>query len=220
MAVWALMPVKPFAAAKTRLAPCLNAEERALVARAMYLDTLSAIGASCSLAGLVVVTDDPVAQQYARGADAQTLGDPRQGLNPALEAGRTFAAKRGASAVLVLPSDIPAVRHEDIDALIAAQTHGSAVLVPDHLGRGTNALLVADGARLPFSFGPNSRTTHCRLARANDVHMQIVQCPLIAQDCDVPDDLDRLSAQDVGRHTRAALADLVERSDTRLRLVS
>ncbi|MEN0000224.1 MAG: 2-phospho-L-lactate guanylyltransferase [Pseudomonadota bacterium] len=220
MAVWALMPVKPFATAKTRLASQLTADERVRLAKAMYLDTLSAINAASQLAGVIVVTNDATARRHARGVGAFIVDDPLHGLNLALEAGRVFAAKQGASTVLVLPSDIPAVRHDDINALTTMHASGSAVLVPDHLGTGTNALLVPDGARLPFSFGPNSRAAHCRLARTNDVRLQIVQCSSIAQDCDVPEDLDRLSTQDTGPRTRAVLAKLFERSDARFRLVS
>ena len=53
--VWALVPVKDPARAKTRLAPVLSADQRAALQRAMLADVLAALGRARTLAGIAVI---------------------------------------------------------------------------------------------------------------------------------------------------------------------
>ena len=81
--VWAVIPVKRFAAAKTRLSPVLDANERAELARLMFEDVIEAVTArSDVLAGTLVITIDPEAAALARRRDAFVVGDvSERGVN-------------------------------------------------------------------------------------------------------------------------------------------
>ena len=59
--VWAVVPVKEIEGAKQRLSSCLSPEERRALASVMLEDVLDAVSAVRELAGLLVVTVDPVA---------------------------------------------------------------------------------------------------------------------------------------------------------------
>ena len=87
--VWAVIPVKRFVAAKTRLSPVLGADERAKLARLMFEDVIETVTA-CSdvLDGTLVITIDPGAAALARRRDAFVLGDvSERGVNDALTRG-------------------------------------------------------------------------------------------------------------------------------------
>ena len=60
-AIWAVLPVKDLAGAKQRLAGVLSATERRELFAAMLEDVLSALAASAGLAGILMVTRDPLA---------------------------------------------------------------------------------------------------------------------------------------------------------------
>jgi len=63
--VWAVVPVKELAGAKQRLSSCLSPEERRALATIMLEDVLDAVSAVRELAGVLVVTVDPVATSLA-----------------------------------------------------------------------------------------------------------------------------------------------------------
>jgi len=118
--VWAVVPIRGLETAKTRLGGGLDAEERVELVTWMLRRTLRATHAAHSIAGTVVVTMDPAAAGLAKEHGAIGLVELAPGLNPAIEAGRSVAVARGATAVLVLPADIPGVSAAAIDDLLAA----------------------------------------------------------------------------------------------------
>ena len=63
--IWAVVPVKEFEGAKQRLSSCLSPEERRALATIMLEDVLDALSAVKQLAGVLVVTVDPVARSLA-----------------------------------------------------------------------------------------------------------------------------------------------------------
>lgn len=206
MTVWAMIPVKSFEGAKSRLGSRLSPDLRLELAQAMYADTLTAIAGSSEVERLAVVTNDPEAREQAERRGADCLHDPDGGLNPALESGRTTLLSKGASTIVVLPSDIPAVRPADIDDIVrAGRERRSAVIVPDRLRQGTNALLVQHDMQLPFRFGANSFEVHLDLARAKNLPMQVLSLRHVECDCDTPEDIYRLAAIHPGPQTAQRL---------------
>ena len=75
--VWAVVPVKEFEGAKQRLSPCLSPDERRLLATTMFEDVLEAVSAVEALAGVLVVTIDPVATSLASRHGARVVWKAR-----------------------------------------------------------------------------------------------------------------------------------------------
>lgn len=209
---WAVVPIRGLETAKTRLGPDLDPEERRSLVTEMLHRTLVATRDAASIAGTVVVTMDPAAAAIAnRHLAIGLLERVPGGLNAAIEAARSVAIARGASAVLVLPADLPAVSAAALDELVAtareagverhassgnragadrneAAANGLALVVPDRHGEGTNALLVSPPAAIAPRFGERSRAAHREAARAAHLRHLEVDGPL-SLDVDTAADL-------------------------------
>lgn len=202
--MWAVVPVKALGDAKTRLAPALTPSVRAALAQAMLEDVLDALARVRALAGAVVVTVDPVAEAVAERHGARVFGDDaRAGHTRAVTAAARRLAAEGREGMLTLPGDIPSVRHDEIDALLAR--HGAApafTIVPAHDGRGSNAIVMSPPTVVPLAFGDDSFVPHVAAARAAGIEPVIARgFEGIALDIDCHEDVTALLR--TGRPSRA-----------------
>lgn len=210
MSVWAVVPVKPFAQAKQRLAGVLHPWQRERLSRLMLLDTLEALDRA-PLAGRLVVTGDATAAALARAAGAEVLHEPSPcGLNAAVARGARAVLARGGTALLVVPGDVPGLAAAELTGLIEAHLalrRGRAAalsLVPAHDGEGTNAWLVSPPLALAPAFGPHSSARHQALAHAAGVPVQCRALPGLGLDLDHARDLARFMAEPRHAATRTA----------------
>jgi 2-phospho-L-lactate/phosphoenolpyruvate guanylyltransferase len=192
---WALVPIRGLETAKTRLGEDLDAEERVQLVTGLLRRTLRATRDARAIAGTIVVTMDPEAAGIAKQLRAVGLVERAPGLNAAIEAARSLAVARRATAILVLPADIPSVSAAAIDALLQsagatprADVDGLVAIVPDRHGLGTNALLVSPPGAIEPAFGEGSRAAHARRARAAGARFLELDGPL-AIDLDTAADL-------------------------------
>ncbi|MBI3752391.1 MAG: hypothetical protein HY263_12125, partial [Chloroflexi bacterium] len=141
----------------------------------------------------------PAVAGIAHDHRAVGLVERLPGLNEAIEAAGSVAVARGATAMLVLPADLPAVSAAAIDALVATAAaapgptgasaqDGLVALVTDRHGRGTNALLLSPPAIIAPAFGDDSRGAHRRAAESAGARFVEVGGPF-ALDVDTPADL-------------------------------
>jgi len=118
--VWAVVPVKELVGAKQRLSSCLSPEERRALATIMLEDVLDAVSAMKQLAGIIVVTVDPVARSLAgRYARIITEG-AREGHTGAVAAAARLLAREDREGMMAIPGDIPRLSSAEITATLAA----------------------------------------------------------------------------------------------------
>jgi 2-phospho-L-lactate guanylyltransferase len=190
---WALVPIRGLESAKTRLGEDLDAEERVELVTTLLRRTLIATRDARRVAGTIVVTMDPDAAGIARDLRAVGLVERAPGLNQAIEAARSVAVARGATAVLVLPADLPSVSAAAVDELLEAAARtavGRALvaMVPDRHGAGTNALLVSPPDAIDPAFGERSHAAHVARAATAGAATVELDGPL-SLDVDTPADL-------------------------------
>lgn len=196
---WALVPIRGLETAKTRLGGDLDAEERRDLVVDLLRRTLRATRDARGVAGTIVVTMDPAAAGIARDHRAIGLVERAPGLNGAITAARSVAVARGATAVVILPADLPAIDADAVDAVVDAAARvalsagGVVVLVGDRHGRGTNALLVSPPGLIDPAFGPASRELHAAAAVAAGATLIELDGPL-ALDVDTAEDLEDAAA--------------------------
>jgi 2-phospho-L-lactate guanylyltransferase len=194
-AVVGIIPVRSLSGSKSRLGEPLDAEERADLVLALLRRTIAQALAANRLSGVVVVSQDEELLTAARTLGAASLLQSGDGLNRGLEEAREASGSE-ATAVLVLPADLPNIAASAIDRLVeAAEAAGRAhpdrpvvALVPDRHGTGTNALLIAPAAAIPFCFGGESRAAHAEAASACGATYIELDGPLMF-DLDTPEDL-------------------------------
>lgn len=126
--IWAIVPLRGLASAKTRLGPALDAAERLELVISMARRTLGATRDAHRLAGTLLVTADPAAADLARGYGALALVQRLPGLNAALREGRDGAVRAGADATIIIPIDLPGISADAIDRLLDVVVPESAVI--------------------------------------------------------------------------------------------
>jgi 2-phospho-L-lactate/phosphoenolpyruvate guanylyltransferase len=186
-----LIPVKDPARAKTRLATLLTERERSRLAWAMFED-VSRVVASATLAERVaVVTSYAEAVEHARRLGWEVLEEQAQSSESAsVDWASRRLAGRGFDSVLRLPADVPLIRPEDIDELLAIELPApGALLVPSREQTGTNAIIRTPPDLFPSRFGPNSLALHKQEAARVGVRCQLHENARIALDIDEPADI-------------------------------
>ncbi len=191
------MPIRGLETAKTRLGGDLDAEERLDLVVDLLRRTLRATRDSRRIAGTIVVTMDPEAAGIARDHRAIGLVERAPGLNEAITAARSVAIARGATAVLVLPADLPAIDASAVDDVVAAAasaissgaaSRGIVAIVGDRHGTGTNVLLLSPPDVIEPAFGDASREVHGVAAASGGATLLELDGPL-SLDVDTSDDL-------------------------------
>ena len=186
--VYTVVPVKDLRGTKSRLAPVLDPAARAgLTLYMMGRVVTRALEAGVDAVG--VVSPDPIVLDEALKRGATPLVQNSRGLNPALEEGRLWATQNGASALLVLPADLPLIEPEDVLAVLAGAASAPVVVTPDGARSGTNALLLRPPDVLPFLFGPESFEAHLGAARDRDAEARVCENGHLSFDLDTAGDL-------------------------------
>ncbi len=186
-----IMPVKPLARAKSRLARALKAPTRAALVRSIFSRTLDVVAKVKRIDGVIVVSRDLTILELARQRNAITLMESDSGLNPAITQAAQWAAQHGARAVIVIPVDLPLITSADLDALIdRALEERCVVIAPDRREDGTNVMLVRPPEAIHFAYGAASFSAHRAQAVERGLIVHEYRSPTTAFDIDVPEDLE------------------------------
>lgn len=206
--VWAVMPVKRFASAKSRLASVLGCRERCELARRMFEDVLETL-LRCEdvLAGAIVVTADPEAAVIGRRRGATVVVEKEdRGINAA--ARLALARLPDNAGVMIVPSDIPQLSPSAIAA--AAEAIGPSftlAIAAASKDGGTNLLACRPANALPLHFGPSSFARHTRAAERAGLAVRRLHAPDLLLDIDRPDDLDAFQALRTNTRTHEFLSE-------------
>jgi 2-phospho-L-lactate/phosphoenolpyruvate guanylyltransferase len=208
----AILPVKRFAAAKSRLGESVEEDLRARLARAMVADVLQALAQTASIELTIVVTREPSLPETAREHGALLIEDTAEhGQSAAVTLGVQRALGDGFERVLCIPGDCPALDPVELGELLSRTEERSVVIVPDRHGTGTNGLLLAPPDAIVPAFGPGSCERHRALAREAGLSLRVAHPSSLLLDVDTGADLaalrDRLAgAETPAERTRAVLA--------------
>jgi len=188
--IWAVVPAKDLAGAKSRLAGVLSADERRRLTIAMLEDVLVAL-VDVPLAGIAVVTRDAELADCARTAGARVIADLRHaGPNAAIALAAARLAAEGAGGMIAIPADVPLATPAAIEQIVASMNAAPGVtLVPALADMGTNAIAMAPVDAIPLRFGPQSFFRHQEAALARGIAPRILRLAEIGFDLDRPEDL-------------------------------
>lgn len=200
-----VVPVKPAGEGKSRLQ--VDGARRTDLARAIALDTLTAVAASPRVLQLVVVGDDPqLAREAAMLPAVRIVPDPRPGgLDRAVAAGVEAVDPRAALPRAALLGDLPALRADDLTAALDLAADVDRAVVADAEGTGSTLVTAAAGVPWASSFGDGS------LARHVEIGCRLLDLPSsspLRRDVDTLGQLRAALSLGVGPRTAAASAGL------------
>jgi len=185
-----VIPVKPFAEGKSRLAGALTPAGRFALNRQLYVHTLARAEHFAGPSHTTVISRSAEVLELARARGFGALTEPEagpggDGLNAAVRCGTRHARALGARALLVMPVDLPWGHADDLRWLVAgAAPSPVCLLVADHHGWGTNLLFQSPVQLDDYAFGPGSLARHQERARQAGLLPRVVHGSVFAFDID------------------------------------
>lgn len=175
-----LIPVKSFASAKERLAPLLDAQGRAELAR----ELAERVVHFAAPRPVSIVCDDEEVAAWARSLGADVIWAPGKGLNLAVAFGVAELESRGSEMITIAHGDIL-----DPSSLSILRPTRGITLVPDRSDDGTNVICLPAGTGFTFSYGPGSFRRHLASAHGTGLEVTVLRDTMLGHDVDRPGDL-------------------------------
>jgi 2-phospho-L-lactate guanylyltransferase len=187
-----IVPHRGLEAAKTRLAPSLDPAGRIMLASQLLQRVLRV---SCEVTqDVVVISPSRPLREIVEASGANLEVQRGMGLNEGLDQARSQALLDGITTLVVLHGDLPNLRPEDVQVLMAALPSGDTpggAIAPDRAGTGTNGLVLRPPGVIRFRFGKGSFALHAAEAERAGVPLTAVNRSGLAFDLDTPEDLAR-----------------------------
>jgi len=184
-----VVPLRSFRFGKARLAPVLDDDARAALARRMADTVVAAAGARA----IVVVSSAPDVIEWCEQHALAQVDDPGS-LDAAADLGRAWVRERELPRVVVVHGDLPFA--SSLDEVTSDGDEPIAVLVSDQRGDGTPVCSIPVAAAFTFAYGSGSFARHVDAAARAGLTVREVHDRALGFDVDVPEDLDALDALD------------------------
>lgn len=196
MKVVAIVPVKNFERAKSRLASLLTVKERIKLSELFLDNTLNTLTKTPVISQAVIVSSDKRAEEIVKKYDAIFLGEKKdQGVNAAVALADTYISEYAVGASIVIPQDLPLLLPEDIECICtAAQKHERCVVIcPSSRFDGSNALLRRPPLLMKTHYDNDSYNIHIKNAKASNASIKIIHIKRIMIDIDTIEDIVKLN---------------------------
>ena len=194
----AVIPMKPLAEAKSRLAASLPPLARHALVLMMLQRVVTAVLGGRGSCRCTVVGGDERVRQVAELAGARWMSDPASDLNASVWAAMQAVYAEGAEAALFLPGDLPLITAGDVDEIAhAGRRLMHPIGVPSTEG-GTNALWFPAALAFEPLLGEGSYTRHQEAAKRAGTMLNTLELPRVMTDLDTPDVYERTKASQEG----------------------
>ena len=195
MKIAAIIPVKTFLNAKTRLE--LPSEKVEALCKIMLEEILQVLSISPKIEKIILVTKEKKAIEIGKKFNTITIIDEKEeSVNQAVSLADEYLLKNNFNASIVFPQDIPYIKTQDIDFMLKYQMHPNfAIIIPSRKFDGTNAL-----ARMPIDlmkthYDDDSYRKHMTTAKEHTLNVAMVFVKRIMLDIDDQEDLKILLEQ-------------------------
>ena len=196
MEIAAIVPVKTFSKAKTRLN--LSPQNKTELCKLMLEEVLTTISDSSLIEKIILVSQDETALKISKKFNAETIYDNEEsGVNNAVSLADSLVKKEGFDTSVVFPQDIPFMLTEDIDYLLRLQNSSKYVgVVPSRKFDGTNALVRKPVDIMETHYDEDSYKIHLNLGKSLSHDASLIMIRRIMLDIDFQDDLEILKKYD------------------------
>lgn len=195
MKIAAIIPVKTFANAKTRLE--LSTEKRQTLCEIMLEEILSTLAISPLINKIIMVSKDSTALEIGKKYDVvQIIDEYEKGVNEAVALADRYALENNFDATIVFPQDIPFIKTQDVEFMLKFQSPPNfAIVVPSRRFDGTNALVRMPANLMETHYDEDSYKIHMDTAKRHTRNVALVFVKRIMWDVDNKEDLEFLMQQ-------------------------
>jgi 2-phospho-L-lactate guanylyltransferase len=205
MQTYAIVPVKRFENAKTRLSSMLDIDDRIRLSSLMLEDTLQILSVAASLTQVIIVSADKRAEAIATKYGANLLREEKdKGVNSAVALADIYCMKQTADATMVIPQDLPLLDAIDISKAceLAENESRCIVICPSLRYDGTNMLLRNPPSAIATFYDTDSYNMHVKAAIKIGVPVKRFFSKTIMYDVDSPEDALQLIKEETVPATR------------------
>ncbi len=195
MKIAAIIPVKTFSNAKTRLQ--LPPEKVEALCKIMLEEILQVLSISPKIEKIIMVTKEEKAIEIGEKFNVITIIDEKEeSVNQAVALADKYLLENDFNASVVFPQDIPYIKTQDIDFMLNYQMHPNfAIIVPSRKFDGTNALVRMPVDLMKTHYDDDSYRNHMSTAKEHTLNVAMVFVKRIMLDVDDEEDLKILLEQ-------------------------
>ena len=195
MKIAAIIPVKTFSNAKTRLDLSSNQIED--LCKMMLEEILHTISISPQIEKTIIVTKEKKAIEIGKKFNAVIIVDEKEeSVNSAVALADKYLSENDFDASIVFPQDIPYIKTQDIDFMLKYMTPPNfAIVVPSRRFDGTNALVRMPVDLMETHYDEDSYKIHMNTAKEHTLNVAMVFVKRIMWDVDNTEDLEFLLEQ-------------------------
>jgi 2-phospho-L-lactate/phosphoenolpyruvate guanylyltransferase len=191
MKTFAIVPIKRFENAKTRLSSILDTDDRIRLSLLMLKDTLQILSAVHSLSQVITVSADKRVGEIAVKYGANFLLEEKErGVNSAVALADSYCMKKAADATMVIPHDLPLLDSTDVSkACELAENESSCIVIcPSFRYDGTNMLLRKPPSIIATFYDADSYDMHVKAAIRLGIPVKCLLSKGLMHDIDTPED--------------------------------
>ena len=209
MKIAAIIPVKTFANAKTRLD--ISSSQKQKLCEIMLEEILHTMSISPQIEKTIIVTKEEKAIEIGKKFNTITIIDEKEeSVNNAVSLADKYLIENNFHASIVFPQDIPYIKTQDIDFMLNYKAPPNfAIIVPSRRFDGTNALMRMPTDLMETHYDEDSYKIHMNTAKKHTLNVAMVFVKRIMWDVDNMEDLEFLLQQnekpDVGKKIKEIL---------------
>ena len=184
----AIIPVKTFSKAKTRLNLQQDCKEE--ICSLMLQEVLRTVSDCKIINQIVLVTKDEDALKIGKQFNAIGIFDDELGVNNAINLADEYLSDKNFDCSVIFPQDIPTMTSTDIETLLGfIKSTNSVIIVPSRQFNGTNALVRCPSGLMQTKYDLGSYTHQIDAARTRTNNISIALIRRIMLDIDDESDL-------------------------------
>ena len=184
----AIIPVKTFSKAKTRLNLQPDCKEE--ICSLMLQEVLRTVSDCKIINQIVLVTKDEDALKIGKQFNAVGIFDDELGVNNAINLADEYLSDKNFDCSVIFPQDIPTMTSTDIETLLGfIKSTNSVIIVPSRQFNGTNALVRCPSGLMQTKYDLGSYTHQIDAARTRTNNISIALIRRMMLDIDDESDL-------------------------------
>ena len=210
MKIAAIVPVKTFSLAKTRLG--LSLQQKEDLCKIMLEEILHILSISPQIEKTIIVTKEEKAIELGKKYNAIIIPDKEEkSVNNAVSLADKYLLENKFDASIVFPQDIPFIKTQDIDFMLNYKVPPNfAIVVPSRRFDGTNALVRMPIDLMATHYDEDSYKIHMNTAKKYTRNVALVFVKRIMWDVDNMDDLKFLLEQNEKPEIAAKIKNILD----------